>query len=263
MKSGNEGLRFQFGRNWKEFSKTIDEEKLFAAKTSLRRLLPAEIECAGSSFLDIGSGSGIHSIAAHQLGFWPIKAIDYDIDSVEATSNNAMTAGIELDVFQDDILDPSVSGTFDVVYSWGVLHHTGDMEKAIKNASSFTRTGGFFAIAIYVRTPLCGLWRHIKRFYCSASPATKVMMGYTFHAFRSIRQVPTGELFGRYSSQRGMSRYHDSIDWLGGYPYDSASEEQVVSMVGSDFKLLRSFSTKPGFGLFGTGCAEYVFQRLT
>tara|TARA_B100000674_G_C37068090_1_gene570335 strand:+ start:83 stop:307 length:225 start_codon:yes stop_codon:yes gene_type:complete len=60
---------------------------------------------------------------------------------------------------------------------------------------------------------------------------------------------------------RGMNLYYDAIDWLGGYPYESASKDEILNMVGDKFKLLNSYSTSYKIGLLGTGCAEYVFQR--
>ena len=59
-----------------------------------------------------------------------------------------------------------------------------------------------------------------------------------------------------------MSWWYDLIDWLGGYPYESASPEEVVRFLEvRGFRLVRSFGTKAPFDLFGSCCAEYVFER--
>ena len=61
--------------------------------------------------------------------------------------------------------------------------------------------------------------------------------------------------------QRGMDRVHDIHDWLGGYPYESASPEEIVAAL-PGFVLERQLLI-PGrrHGLLGSGCDEYVFYR--
>src|SRR6185437_13578206 len=71
------------------------------------------------------------------------------------------------------------------------------------------------------------------------------------------------EVWKSYESGRGMDQDHDLHDWLGGYPYESASAEEITSfMRRMGFSLVRSFDTGPRMGVLGTGCAEYVFQRM-
>ena len=65
-----------------------------------------------------------------------------------------------------------------------------------------------------------------------------------------------------YQRSRGMSWWHDCIDWLGGYPYKSASSEEVIGFLElRGFRLVAAFNTASPLGLLGSGCAEYVFQR--
>src|SRR5438045_8113529 len=73
---------FRFGDNWQSYARTITEAHIRHAVAGLRELLPDG--CAGETFLDIGSGSGIHSLAASTLGA-TVAAIDIDPASVEAT----------------------------------------------------------------------------------------------------------------------------------------------------------------------------------
>jgi 2-polyprenyl-6-hydroxyphenyl methylase/3-demethylubiquinone-9 3-methyltransferase len=121
--------------------------------------------------------------------------------------------------------------------------------------------GGVLVIAIYVKTRFCGMWKTVKRSYCRSPRLVQQAMIHLFHLLRSFRQIFNGEIFRDYTTLRGMSRFHDSIDWLGGYPYESASQEEIVERLTKDFTLVKSFSTKPGNGLLGTGCAEYVFLK--
>lgn len=256
-------LRFKFGENWSNYARTIGETELEAATASLARLLPAGLVPRGRSFLDIGCGSGLHAVAAARLGFEPIVCTDYDPLSVATTEGTARRFGVEqrLRALRDDILDSRLEGRFDVVYSWGVLHHTGDMWRAVDNAAALVAPGGCLILGLYLRTRFCGAWRRIKRFYCAAPPAGQRVMAHAYHAAKSLRQVAGGSYFRDYRSERGMNRFYDSVDWLGGYPYESASADEVEARLAAEFTLAKSFSTTPALGIFGSGCAEYTFLR--
>jgi 2-polyprenyl-6-hydroxyphenyl methylase/3-demethylubiquinone-9 3-methyltransferase len=253
-------VRFGFGRNWSEFSKQVVEADVSLAVDGMNKLLPASFSASGKSFLDIGSGSGLHSVAASRIGFGPIVATDYDPDSTATTRNNAARFGANIAARQDDILNSNLDGSFDVVYSWGVLHHTGNMAKAIANAASLVAPGGLFIIAIYYRTPFCGMWTAIKRTYCQSPAWLQKAMVNLYYALVVAKRFVTGQAMSSYD-ERGMDRYYDVIDWMGGYPYESADAGEVEKMVGPGFSLLKSFGTQRRLGLFGTACAEYVFRR--
>ncbi len=259
----SQDARFEFGQNWSEFSKKINETEVQQAIEGLEKLLPENFNIKNKSFLDIGSGSGLHSVAAAKMGFSNITCTDYDHNSVATTKKNAEKFGVQgsITAFRDDILNSELKETFDVVYSWGVLHHTGHMWDAIEAAAKQVKKGGVFVIAIYTKTQFCGLWKVIKKVYCRAPKFIQKIMGYFYHFIRSFRQVLNGEIFKSYKNERGMNRFYDSIDWLGGYPYESARKEEVVSFLEKDFKLIESFRTQAGLGLLGTGCAEYVFIK--
>lgn len=259
--AGNE-VRFQFGENWKDFSKTVDDKALQAAIDGLTRLLPDGFDPTGKTFLDIGSGSGLHSVAAARLGFKSVTATDYDSNSVEATKENASRFGVEVNAFQDDILNTKLTGTFDVVYSWGVLHHTGDMARAVRTAASLTKPDGLFIVALYRKSPMCGVWGGIKRTYCMSPRPVKKIAELGFFGVMTAAHRAAGKKSSDYA-ERGMDLYHDAVDWLGGYPYQSAAPEDMPQLVGTDFELAKDFNTRPApvRGILGTGCAEYVYRR--
>lgn len=256
-KDRTDNTRFAFGDNWSDYAKTVDERALTKAKAGLRKLLPDGFDPNGKSFLDIGCGSGLHSVAAHCLGFGPITAVDYDDNSVATTKTLAGRFNAPLNCFRDDILDTKLSGQFDVVYSWGVLHHTGDMERAISVARSFVKPDGTFIIAIYRKSPSCNMWRVIKRTYCRSPSLLKRTAEAGFYSVLRLAHAANGN--GDYN-QRGMNLWNDAVDWLGGYPYQSATPEEIAEIVGH-FPLI-SFNTDqaPVLGLLGTGCAEYTFD---
>ena len=61
------GERFEFGKNWTAFLEVLDDRRIEEAKASLREMLEVE-NLEGKSFVDIGSGSGLFSLAARAMG---------------------------------------------------------------------------------------------------------------------------------------------------------------------------------------------------
>ena len=225
-------IRFDFGKNWSRYSSGIDEQTIRAAVYSLSALLGLAGEYRKAAFFDIGCGSGIHAIAAARMGFQKITGIDLDPNSVATTEQNIARFGRpeQFQVFVDDILNSKCSKRFDVVYSWGVLHHTGAMWTAIERASEFVCPGGVFCIAIYKKTKFCGMWRKIKRLYTTGGATLRTTILGLYLMATATRQLAAGRLV-RLRRKRGMKRLYDAIDWVGGYPYESASATEVTEFV--------------------------------
>ena len=156
-------------------------------------------------------------------------------------------------------------GTFDIVYSWGVLHHSGDMWKAIRIASSMVTDNGLFVLAIYTKTRCCTAWKYIKRFYSKSPQFIQKLCRGIYKLLFYFKLLCTGNSplqYIRNYSQRGMNFHTDVHDWIGGYPYQSATPEEILSFMNQlDFKPIKYPETKICFGFFGTGCVEYVFQK--
>ncbi|KAB1070768.1 class I SAM-dependent methyltransferase [Methylobacterium planeticum] len=261
---------FAFGENWQSFVKLVDHQRIAAAEADMQRLLRRE-ELAGKSFLDIGSGSGLSSLAAARLGAASIMAVDIDANSIAATrmlleerlSGGAVPWSAKvMSVFE------STEDQYDVVYSWGVLHHTGDMWRAIREAAMRVKPGGFFAIAIYAKTSMCGFWRIEKAFYSRAPSYVQACIRaiynvwyFTITALATRRNPFT--LAKQYNS-RGMDRGHDIHDWLGGYPYESATPEEIQSFISKlGFAHVRqNLASGKRHGLLASGCDEYLFKRM-
>lgn len=261
---------FAFGKNWASFSELVTESQIADAEAWLKRLLGDSIR--GKRFLDIGCGSGLHSLAALRLGATEVVGVDLDPDSV-ATMRKLLTKfaperkwkALEVSVFD---FETSGLGQFDVVYSWGVLHHTGDMYRALRCAASAVTPGGTFAFALYRKTRLCGFWKWEKKHYAHASSAAQKRARSVFIGLFRANCLLAGRDFqqylAEYSRQRGMDFYHDVHDWMGGWPYESISPEQTDTfMTGEGFVCeRRSVVGRETLGLFGSGCDEYVYRRV-
>jgi len=256
---------FEFGKNWSDYSSLIDEEVIAEAEKGVLALVPAEA-LKGAAWLDIGSGSGLHSLAAHRLGAGEITAVDIDADSVETTRRVLSAYGVSARIEQMSVFEMDTLGQFDIVYSWGVLHHTGDMWKAIRCAAEKVKPGGLLAIALYQKTLLCGAWTVEKRLYTDAPEFVRKAARGAYIAARFFGLLAKGRnpvtYIRTYKTARGMDFYHDVHDWMGGYPYESSTPQETrESIVGLGFEPVKIGDLKPWLGLFGTGCAEYVFRK--
>jgi SAM-dependent methyltransferase len=225
---------FGFGKNWQQFlDEEFNQERLDISKNHLLTILNKH-DLNDTSFLDIGCGSGLHSLAAFIAGSRHIHSIDVDINSVAATKklwemvgkpkNWVVQEGSALDA---DFL--GTLGTFDIVYSWGVLHHTGDMWQAIKNATIPMHDNSVLYIALYAdevyHNPSPEYWLDIKKHYNLATPAEKETMEYDYaweYCLKQLSEKGKNPLFyiKNYKKTRGMEFWTDVRDWLGGYPME-------------------------------------------
>jgi 2-polyprenyl-6-hydroxyphenyl methylase/3-demethylubiquinone-9 3-methyltransferase len=261
---------FRFGDNWASYASSIDEEAIAEAERGILRLIPRE-ELAARNFLDIGCGSGIHALAAARLGAQRILAVDIDPRSVETArallSAHAPLARWGAETISVFDLDPAEVGTFDVVYSWGVLHHTGDLDGAMRRAAALVAPGGLFAFALYRATYLDRFWVAEKRWYRSASPGAQRLAQSLYTGLFKAALAATGRSFAAYAAkkktERGMDFAHDVRDWLGGYPYETIAPEEVERLMRElNFSEVRRFARKKReLGLFGSGCDEYVYRK--
>lgn len=262
---------FGFGENWADYAQHIDERHIIKAQTGLAELLNG-ISLEGKTFLDIGCGSGLHSLAALKAGVTDLTALDIDENSVStARKVIGKNWGAEnYKIKQASILDDETlkGEIFDVVYSWGVLHHTGNMNKAIDNAANKVKDDGYFIIALYKETPFCGFWKAEKKLYTNLPKILRYPLDWLY----GLAQIGGLLIKGRnpikyistYKEKRGMKWMYDIRDWLGGYPYESISPADIEKhMKAKGFKLEHSLNDGPmvAKGILGSGCGEYVFKK--
>jgi len=265
--------RFAFGANWQGFLSVLDEERIGEAERSLRESLELA-DLRDLTFLDIGSGSGLFSLAAMRLGASRVHSFDVDPVSVACTAElrerHAARTG-KWTVETGSALDANyvqALGKWDIVYAWGVLHHTGNMADALKIASSAVAPGGRLFISIYNdQGRLSRVWRQVKRTYNRLPhPLQKpyaVAVIVPFELMSAGKAVITLQpqryvrSWTQYKRSRGMNRWHDLIDWVGGYPFEVARPEWVFEFLKQRGFILTKLRTCGG----GLGCNEYVFVR--
>jgi 2-polyprenyl-3-methyl-5-hydroxy-6-metoxy-1,4-benzoquinol methylase len=264
---------FAFGRNWQDYAAKVTEASIGEAVRAMRHLVGDTL--AGVRFLDIGCGSGVHALAAARLGAADITGFDIDGDSVEAArsvlSRHLPEGGWRIERGSIFDLGPDRIGTFDVVYSWGVLHHTGDLQTALAQAARLVKDEGRLVIALYRRTWMDAFWCAEKQWYAHASPRAQSRARAAYVALFRLGLAVTGRSFreylASYRQRRGMEFENDVHDWLGGWPYEPISPPEVVSRLQQlGFEAERVLARSGRLlgrdpGLLGSGCDEYVFRR--
>lgn len=266
------GERFQFGANWKFFLKNISQDQINYAENEIKDKLEVE-NLNNRTFLDIGSGSGLSSLAAKKLGA-KVYSFDYDLESVECTRS------LKKIYFADDkyweitngsILDKDFIkkfGKFNIVYSWGVLHHTGRLWEALENTLNLVEKNGILFIAIYNDMGVKSKrWLIIKKLYNQLPfilrwivfiPAfLKIWLPVFIKDFLKLKPLYSWMNYSKKES-RGFKPFTDAIDWIGGYPYEFAKPEEIYNYCFKRGFILLKLKTCGG----GMGCNEYIFKKI-
>jgi 2-polyprenyl-6-hydroxyphenyl methylase/3-demethylubiquinone-9 3-methyltransferase len=224
--------------------------------------------------VDVGSGSGLFSLAAARMGAARVHSFDFDPSSVRCTEELRRRFGpdgVDWTIERGSALDAgylAALGTFDVVYSWGVLHHTGDMWTAIDNVTQLVAPGGKLFISIYNdQGRRSRFWRRVKQVYNELPEPVRVPYVALVMAPREALSAGLSTVRGRpmqyvrgwteYKTRRGMSRWHDLVDWVGGYPFEVARPEEVFDRLHAQGFVLERLTTCGG----GLGCNQFVFAR--
>lgn len=270
--------KFAFGRNWQGYLQTVNEQSVRSAEASLCELLGIS-SLESLRFLDAGSGSGLFSLAAYRLGA-SVTSFDMDPDSVACTRQlqSQATDADRWQVLRGSLLDQVFMESLpaaDVVYCWGVAHHTGDMWTAIDHLIGRVTPGGKLVVAIYNdQQYISRAWQGVKRIYQRLPvPLQKVYVLLIWLALFLRRLLVTLAASGlrlitlrhpltplmnwfRETRSRGMNSWHDLVDWIGGWPFEVARPEEVFRFLRDRGFTLNEMTTSGGHG-----CNEFVFQR--
>lgn len=262
--------RFRFGKNWKLFINNLNSDRIEKSKISLLEFLEKE-NLNDLSFLDVGSGSGLSSLSAILSGA-KVHSFDFDTDSVECTkylkdiySQNDSDWIIEQGSATDEKYMNSLP-LFDIVYSWGVLHHTGNMSTGLNLVEKKVKDGGLLFLALYNDQGWKSkLWFFIKRFYVKSPFILKQIILFlsfirlwgptTIKDFLKLKPFQTWK---NKINDRGMSPIYDVVDWVGGYPFEVSKPEDIIkfySLKGYVLVKLKDCGK-------GKGCNEYLFKKL-
>lgn len=263
---------FEFGRNWQRYIESyLQPERVEIAAHSLADLVGGDL--SGKLFLDIGAGSGLFSLCAHKAGAARVISVDVDPDSVDACRMLRESVGDPENwaILEGSILDSGFTSTLpraDVVYSWGVLHHTGDMYTALRNAATLVTPAGLLCIAIYNRVTGRFLdsrrWWKIKHRYNHSPRVVQRAMEIAHFSYWIARQFSARRnpirVSADYKRSRGMALRTDLVDWLGGYPYEYATAEEIVSFCRTECGLEEIKVVRTGTRDIGNN--QFVFRPL-
>ncbi len=267
LKNKIDGISFSFGENWKKYLNSLTIEKIQIIKQNLKDFLG---NIKGKTCVDIGSGSGLFSYSMYALGAKEVTSFDIDPFSVQCANylKSKVKNPERWNIYQGSILDKifiSQIGKYDIVYSWGVLHHTGNMWEAIKKAASLVNDNGIFFLAIYNKTKGSRFWLKVKKIYNLSPKIGKKLMNFLlFSAMYFI--LPLLSLknplirLKNYKNNRGMDPMTDVKDWLGGYPFEVATFKEIVTFlnrIDQNFRLVKFNKVNPGVNANN----ELVFKK--
>jgi 2-polyprenyl-3-methyl-5-hydroxy-6-metoxy-1,4-benzoquinol methylase len=261
--------RFEFGKNWKRFLNRLNEKRIQEAEISLKEKLDVQ-DLKNRSFLDIGCGSGLFSLAAVRLGADQVLSFDYDTFSVaccQELKRQFFPEKKNWKIEQASVLNKSYLeklGSFDIVYSWGVLHHTGNMWQAFENLDPLVKPGGVLFISIYNdQGPASIIWRKVKQLYNWLPTWLRFIVLYPAFiqlwgplTLRDLFKGKPGETWHNYIKDRGMSPWDDVVDWVGGYPFEVAKPGDIFTYFHK-----RGYILTKLFTTFNLGCNEFVFTK--
>ena len=121
--------------------------------------------------LEVGVGAGTDFMQWIRSG-----ARAYGIDLTEEAISNVRHRLQTYELTAEEIIQadaeklPYENESFDLVYSWGVIHHSPDTEQCFKEIVRVTKPGGTMKIMIYNRHSLFAFYRYLLEGLCKGKP---------------------------------------------------------------------------------------------
>jgi len=263
--ASGDDISFSFGENWLNLIDSLDQDTLDSAAADIKDWIDVSW-IKNKNVIDIGSGSGLSSLSFKQAGCGDLTSIDVDPSSVSATLKLAQSHPVFIDswnIQEASILnDPLIESLpkYDLVYSWGVLHHTGQMWRAIDNAAKLCKSGGLIWLSIYTGGHKYREDLELKQAFNAADVDEKKQMiqAEILKEQMHLEQMGSNPEDWNRKKERGMNVYNDIVDWLGGLPYEVARvSEMLVFFQQKRFVPLRVLEDGP------RACSIYLFKKLS
>jgi SAM-dependent methyltransferase len=266
--ASGERIGFSFGKNWARFLADLDAPQIEQAARSLSDAF-GDFNLAGERFIDVGCGSGVFSLSALRAGASEVVSIDIDPQSIACAKALRQFAATPENwtIVRGSVLDPEFVASIEPasrVYSWGVLHHTGSVWKAIESAMSLVPPAGVLCLGLYNRPSRAELHMSLKRTYNRLPSGLQPLLSLAYASallgglavLRRRNPVKYVRDYGRRS--RGMSFWRDVEDWLGGLPCEFVDESDICAFATArGFTVERVVRRSPGAN------NEYLIRRVT
>jgi len=141
-----------FENAWTSYTPETYGHSLKLVKERLKRSGFDEHYFAGKTCFDGGCGTGRLSIAMAQMGAKKVTAIDLGWESLDYFRKVVENYGLNnIEIIEHDVTDLAAwqDSTYDFVASNGVLHHTENCERGIREHFRITKSGGMFWVYLY------------------------------------------------------------------------------------------------------------------
>lgn len=210
------------------------EEHRYTAEPFVCRFAEFQ-QWSGKRILEIGVGSGTDFVNFARAGA-VASGVDLTEQGVALTRRRLELEGLEGDVRVADAENlPFDDGTFDLVYSWGVLHHTPDTEKAIGEVRRILKPDGEARIMLYARYSWTGFRIWVRHALLRGRPFRSLSWVWAHHmesvGTKAYTRREAERLFQAFADVR-IVRYRTPYDEAGWGPIARLTRSRLGCFMG-------------------------------